>query len=315
MKAFISYSHNDNNYLDQLHKHLAQLRRDNVLTDWTDNDILPGSAIDDQVIASLRSSDLFLAILTPDYINSGYCYEKEFKLAQELQKSGDLTIVPVIAEPCDWLSTPFQQFKALPKDGKPITDWNNKNTAFLDVVQALRKLIAGSNTVEATLPHHKSAPSRNYKIKKDFDSIQKMDFVEKTFDEVMEGLEKNVAELNDLENIQAKITQKEKEQFTALLVNRNKINTESTLSVTTGRMNSFQNQAFLNAEFVISYSIGAKGRGQADKTYELTNDEYELFWSVANRFHSYGQQQERLSVREIVDTIWTDWLESVGIEF
>jgi hypothetical protein len=76
--------------------------------------------------------------MRPDYLASHYCYEREFEKAMQMQDAGELTIVPVIVEPCDWLNTPFGKFKALPKDGKPISTWENKNTAFLDVTQNLR---------------------------------------------------------------------------------------------------------------------------------------------------------------------------------
>lgn len=61
MKAFISYRHFDDNHLKQLHKHLAQLERDKSLNAWTDNEILAGSKIDEEVAAALHDSDLLIA--------------------------------------------------------------------------------------------------------------------------------------------------------------------------------------------------------------------------------------------------------------
>lgn len=54
--------------------------------------------------------------------------------------AGTIKIVPVVVEPCDWQSTPLGGLNALPKDGKPVSEWQNINTAFLDVIQNLRKL-------------------------------------------------------------------------------------------------------------------------------------------------------------------------------
>jgi hypothetical protein len=39
MKAFISYSHKDSNYLERLKVHLTQMKRDGLITDWTDEEI------------------------------------------------------------------------------------------------------------------------------------------------------------------------------------------------------------------------------------------------------------------------------------
>lgn len=133
MKAFISYSHADERALDRLHKHLAMMQREGVITAWFDHQILPGSKLDDAVRKELDSSDLFLALVSPDFLASNYCYEKEFEYALEKSADGSIRIVPIILEPSDWLSSPLRQFMALPKDGKPISEWTNANNAYLDV--------------------------------------------------------------------------------------------------------------------------------------------------------------------------------------
>ena len=43
MKIFISYSHKDEAALEQLHTHLAPLRREELIDAWFDREILPGS--------------------------------------------------------------------------------------------------------------------------------------------------------------------------------------------------------------------------------------------------------------------------------
>ena len=42
LNAFISYSHADNKFLEDLHKHLAMLKRERALNAWSDHDILAG---------------------------------------------------------------------------------------------------------------------------------------------------------------------------------------------------------------------------------------------------------------------------------
>ena len=84
MKIFISYSHADEQWLHILHKHLAQLQRDNIVSSWTDEQIMAGEKLNQKISNSLNSSDIFLALLSPDYIDSNSCYEKEFEKALEL---------------------------------------------------------------------------------------------------------------------------------------------------------------------------------------------------------------------------------------
>src|SRR4051812_39789735 len=99
MKAFISYSHKDSDMLAVLHKHLTQLQRDGLIQTWTDHEIPAGGKFDVQIDSTLEQSELFIALLSPDYIASNYCFDKEFKKALQMQEQGKLIVVPVILEP------------------------------------------------------------------------------------------------------------------------------------------------------------------------------------------------------------------------
>lgn len=140
LKAFISYSHVDEHALDRLKKHLAMLRRDQVIAEWFDQVINAGGDIDAAISKHLDECDLFIALVSADFLDSSYCYEREMRRALALNEKGSLRVVPVIVGPCDWQSSPLGKLKALPKDGKPVSDWTNKDTAWLDVVKQLRKL-------------------------------------------------------------------------------------------------------------------------------------------------------------------------------
>lgn len=316
MNAFISYSHQDKNYLDLLHKHLSQLTREELINTWTDEEIKAGSNIDQGVSKSLQNAKLFLALLSPDYIDSEYCYEKEFKTALSKEENGELIIVPIIVEPCDWLNTPFKKFKALPKDGKPVSEWKNMNTAFLNIIQELRALLTEPSGLIHLPTKEKKVSSTNYKIKKDFDSIQKMDFQEETFRNIKEHLRENISELNSLENILARITKDEKDKFEAILVNRNKINNESVLTLTTDATSAIPRINFNNSDFTISYSTGEKRYRNHGNSFNLLDDEYDLFWQKFSlESFNNSNSKKKLTYIDIVDEIWIEWLNSVGIEF
>ena len=252
MQAFISYSHNDDYYLDLLIKHLAQLKRDGQLQEWTDRAIEAGSSLDQEVDTNLHSADLFIALLSPDYLNSNYCYDIEFKKAQELHEVGQLRIIPVVIEDCDWINSPFSKLKALPKDGLAVSKWSNENTAMLDVIQNLRKVLSRGSQVGPSIASviEPKSNSRAYKVQRDFDSIQKLEFVEDGHIEFCRLLEQNLSELSSLEGIQAKIIKKDEKNFECILVNRNKINTEATLKIT----NSMQEEGRSSHIFSGSYS-------------------------------------------------------------
>jgi hypothetical protein len=313
MKAFISYSHKDNHLLERLHAHLSTLVRAGLLSSWTDEMIPAGGHLDSTISRELNTSQLFIALLSPDYLASNYCYEKEFQTALGMNKAGDLIIVPIVVEPCDWLSTPFKEFKALPLDGKAISTWENTNTAFLNVTQSLRKLIEGAaqDTPTVTSPVGHAFPStRNYRVKKDFDSIEKIEFTEKSFRELVDYLKRFSEEVSTLDNIRTRVLQDSPTEFQCLLVNRNKIATECQLQVKMeSPTNSHRSHQFYRQG--ISFTL-SQGNGGSPKEFSMAHDDYHLFWTESNPYFG-NQQMTELTAKEMADQVWEEWLEAVGI--
>jgi hypothetical protein len=141
MKFFVSYSHKDKALVERLSAHLAPLRRGGKATAWIDREIDVGREITPEIMRALESSDVFLACVSADYIDSDYCYERELATAHRRHDEGKMTVVPIILKPCHWTSTPLGAIKGAPEDGKAITEWANQDTAFTGVVKSIARLI------------------------------------------------------------------------------------------------------------------------------------------------------------------------------
>jgi hypothetical protein len=142
LSVFISYAHSDEGYLEKLKKHLSSLRRNGFIKDWSDGCILPGDDWQKKIDSALKKADLVILLVSSDFLYSYYCYEKEFSVALELQKKGDLRIIPVILRDCQWRNTPFAAFNALPRRGAiPITLFSNEDTGFREVADGIADLV------------------------------------------------------------------------------------------------------------------------------------------------------------------------------
>jgi hypothetical protein len=163
VRAVISYSHDDTLLLEKLHKHLAVLRRRSFLTTWTDREILAG-VIDEHVEREWEAAELYLVLVSASFINSNYCYEREFKRALERCRLGQAVIVPIILRECDWSIPELRQFKAFPADGKPVTSkyWHNEDEAFTDIVSGLRKLIEDFPVLQPERTPRKVKPKKGF---------------------------------------------------------------------------------------------------------------------------------------------------------
>ena len=140
-EVFISYAQEDLSFLKELEKHLANLKRQNLITSWYDGDINPGTEWESEIMDRLNNAQMILLLVSADFINSDFCYSIELKQALARQEANQARVIPIILRPVDWKGTPFAKLQALPTRGKPVTNWPTHDDAFLDIVQGIRKAI------------------------------------------------------------------------------------------------------------------------------------------------------------------------------
>ena len=140
-EVFFSYSHRDEELRDELAIHLTMLKRQGIVAAWHDREITAGSdwagAIDDH----LNSASVILLLVSANFLASDYCYDLELGRAMKRHEAGEATVIPIILKPCDWTGAPFGKLQALPKNAKPVTKWDDRDEAFLNVAQGIRMAI------------------------------------------------------------------------------------------------------------------------------------------------------------------------------
>jgi hypothetical protein len=141
LRVMYSYSHKDEVFKDELDTALAALCRERAIEVWQDRKILPGSEFDKDIGAALEASDIVILLVSKYFIASDYCWSVEMKRAIQRHVNGTATVVPVILKPADWKTSPFGKLTALPKDGKPLVDWQNPDAAWADVAEGVRRLV------------------------------------------------------------------------------------------------------------------------------------------------------------------------------
>lgn len=139
--VFTSYSHKDSDLREELETHLSNLRRQGKIKAWHDRAIEAGAEWDAEIKANLESAHVILLLISPRFMASEYCYDKEMQLAMERHNARTARVIPIILKPVDWKDTPFSRLQVLPTDGKPINTWDNQDEAFLNVVQGIRRAV------------------------------------------------------------------------------------------------------------------------------------------------------------------------------
>ncbi len=141
VEVFYSYAHKDEKLRKALEEHLSTLRRQGYISEWHDHHILAGNDWAQEIDVHLDSASLILLLISPSFIASDYCYGKEMKRALARHQAGEARVIPIILRPTDRSGTPFAVLQFLPANGKAITTWQNRDEAWLDVANGIRKVI------------------------------------------------------------------------------------------------------------------------------------------------------------------------------
>ena len=80
-------------------------------------------------------------MISEDFLASDYCYDVEMQQALQRHKAQEAVLIPVILRPVLWMDAPFGKLQALPKDAKPIETWRNRDEAYANVAEGIRRVV------------------------------------------------------------------------------------------------------------------------------------------------------------------------------
>jgi hypothetical protein len=136
--VFFSYSHADRDLRDRLEKQLSVLKREGMIDTWHDRLVEPGGEFANEIDEHIDKDDIILLLVSPDFLDSEYCYEIEMKRAMERHEHKRAVVIPIILRACDWKNTPFGKLKPLPEDGTPLNRASDIDAALFEVATAIR---------------------------------------------------------------------------------------------------------------------------------------------------------------------------------
>lgn len=167
VKVFISYSHNDKKWCDEIKKHLKP--SSDKINVWVDHELKPGEEWDREIAENLKESDIILYLVSIEFLTSEYI-KKELATGYELREDGSAKIIPILVSHCNWQNTYLAGLQALPiqaSDGRlrPLEEWEDrdKNRAYVSIVSEIEK--KASKIVEARLAKEKETRLQKFRKK------------------------------------------------------------------------------------------------------------------------------------------------------
>ncbi len=125
--------------MERLKKHLRQLQRRYPVVLWSDRDIAAGDLWEGEIEGHLDTAHFILLLISPDFMESPYCYGKEMKKAMQRHEQGEACVIPVILHPVIWHDTPFGRLQALPEDGHAVMSeyWKYADGSLFNITKGI----------------------------------------------------------------------------------------------------------------------------------------------------------------------------------
>ena len=119
--VFISYSHKDKRYMQELRTHLAHFALAGSINFWDDTMIVPGSNWREEIEKALQSAKVVVLLISADYLASDFIANTELSLILAAVKKEGVTILPVILRPCAFTDSKLAQFQTVNPPTNPLS--------------------------------------------------------------------------------------------------------------------------------------------------------------------------------------------------
>jgi internalin A len=137
--VFITYSHKDAVYYDQLRETLVPFERRRELSVWADRQIDAGQNWEGEIGRELDRAAIVIMLLSPSFLASQYAMDKEVPAAMA---RADRVIVPIVVRPCPVEKEAFGKLQVIPSGGKAVSKHRRPDDAWMEVTEHLDRVIA-----------------------------------------------------------------------------------------------------------------------------------------------------------------------------
>lgn len=153
-KVFISYSHEDQSWLERLQVHLKPLEREGCIDRWDDTRITAGQKWKTEIQKALDQARVAVLLISADFLASDFVAEDELPKLLSAAANEGLVVMPIILAPSRFARMPsLSQFQAVNGLDRPLISLDRGQQEDIWV-----KLTAD---IEETLSRPLPAPTRS----------------------------------------------------------------------------------------------------------------------------------------------------------
>ncbi|HCN12311.1 MAG TPA: toll-Interleukin receptor [Chryseobacterium sp.] len=148
MKLFISYSHKDEDLINEFIAHISPLRDNGIIEEWYDRKILAGDDFQNNIDQNIESSDIVCLMISENFLASKACIQEK-NIALKLKEQKNIRVIAVILKPCLWNEYyDLSKSLAVPTDGKPIISFSNHNEGWVDALKWIKSALNQNKIIQ-----------------------------------------------------------------------------------------------------------------------------------------------------------------------
>jgi len=138
-KVFISYSHKDTKFLEELLLHLKPLERAGLVSKWSDKQIAPGSQWFDEIKDALVGAKVAVMMVSPGFLASDFIHEHELGPLLKEAEQGGVRILWIPVRACSYKETLLKNYQAVISPDKPLAEMKaERNKAWVKVCEEIK---------------------------------------------------------------------------------------------------------------------------------------------------------------------------------
>jgi internalin A len=115
LKVFLSYAHEDGEYVAELRNGLKIMERNGLIRVFHDRELTAGEKWEARIVQELNDADVIVLQISNDFLASDYCVRTELPTAILRKERGEAELIAYVLRACAWEQMPdIKQFQLLP---------------------------------------------------------------------------------------------------------------------------------------------------------------------------------------------------------
>ncbi len=146
--VFISYSHDDKEWLDRLRKSLKLLERKGLIDIWDDTEIQPGDKWHAEIDKALQSSKVAVLLVSQNFAASDFILDEELPFILESAEREQVRLMWVAVSSAPYDDLGIGQYQALNDPQRPLDslDTGEQNSELTAIYDAIKREVTGTGS-------------------------------------------------------------------------------------------------------------------------------------------------------------------------